>query len=71
MNVLYAETEYEKAEPLYTRALAICEKALGKSSWKILIYLDINAILLRKLKRDDEAKMLEERAKKIREAKTP
>ncbi|TLY36413.1 MAG: tetratricopeptide repeat protein [Nitrospirae bacterium] len=57
---------YAEAEPLYRRALAIDEKVLGVEHHNVLTDLQNYAALLRKMKRDDEAAKLEERAEMIR-----
>ena len=54
------------AEPLYKRALAIREKALGPEHPKVAKALLNYAVLLRATGRSDEAAKLEARAKAIR-----
>ncbi len=55
-----------EAEPLYKRALAIWEKALGAEHPLVAQSLENYAALLRKTGRDIEAVKLEARAKAIR-----
>jgi hypothetical protein len=57
---------YAEAEPLYQRALAILEKALGPSHPHVATTLENYALLLRKTKRDGEAAKMETRAQSIR-----
>ena len=52
---------YPEAEPLYQRALAICEKALGPNHPNTVTCAKNYAARLRKLGRDDEARALEAR----------
>ncbi len=54
------------AEPLYQRALAIFEKALGPEHPKVAKALLNYAVLLRATRRSDEAAKMEARAKAIR-----
>ena len=56
-----AKMRWEKAEILYTRALEIREKHLGDKHADLLPILKNYAIMLRKIKRDDDAKAVEER----------
>ncbi|MDE3052029.1 MAG: tetratricopeptide repeat protein, partial [Nitrospirota bacterium] len=56
----------EKAEPLYRRALAIRERALGPSHPEVAKTLEDLANVLRKVGRADEAVSLEARARDIR-----
>ena len=64
---LYREQgDYAKAEPLYKKALAIREKALGPTHPTLAQGLENYAGLLRKLNRIPEAEKLETRAKAIR-----
>ncbi|MCH7807903.1 MAG: tetratricopeptide repeat protein, partial [Planctomycetes bacterium] len=58
--------EYAQAEPLYKRALAIREKALGPHHPDVGGSLGNLAALYRATKRDDEAEALEKRAARIR-----
>jgi tetratricopeptide (TPR) repeat protein len=61
--------QYGKAEPLYQRALAIFEKALGPEHPNVVTVLENYALCLRAIHRSQEADLLESRAKMIR-AKT-
>jgi Tetratricopeptide repeat len=54
------------AEPLYQRALAIREKALGPEHPNVATCLENYASLLRKMGRPEEAATLEVRARAIR-----
>ncbi len=64
---LYREQgDYAKAEPLYKKALAIREKALGPTHPTLAKGLENYAALLRTLNRIPEAEKLEARAKAIR-----
>ena len=53
------------AEPLYKRALAIYEKALGPDHPHVAIHLNNLAVLYRKTDREAEAEKLEKRAAEI------
>ncbi len=67
MAALYkAQARYAEAEPLYKRALAVFEKALGPDHPHVAQSLENYAALLRKTGRGDEAAKLEARAKAIR-----
>ena len=57
---------YAEAEPLYKRALAIREKALGLEHPDVARRLENTSALPRKTGRSDEAAALEARAKAIR-----
>jgi tetratricopeptide (TPR) repeat protein len=56
----------EEAEPLFRRALPVAETALGLENPLVGRILTEYAVLLRKSKRKDHAKSLEERAQAIR-----
>jgi tetratricopeptide (TPR) repeat protein len=58
--------QYAQAQPLYTRALAIREKALGPDHPAVATSLENYAALLRAIQRDTEAEKLEARAQAIR-----
>ncbi len=62
----YAQGNYTEAEPLYQRALAIREKALGPEHPQVAQSLENYAALLRKLVREAEAGKMEARAQAIR-----
>ena len=62
----YAQGKYAEAEPLYRRALAIFEKALGPEHLDVARSLENYAKLLRKTNRKAEAAKMEVRAKAIR-----
>jgi hypothetical protein len=65
--VLYRrQGKYDQAEPLYQRALAIREKALGPEHPHTASLLKNYAALLRAMERDEEAAVLEARAEVIR-----
>jgi hypothetical protein len=57
---------YAKAEPLFQRALAIREKALGPEHPDVTKSLEDCALLLRRMGRPEEAAQLEFRAQSIR-----
>ena len=57
--------KYTEAEPLYKRALAMCEKALGPGHPLEAIVLRNMAECYKKTGKKNEAKKLEERAKII------
>ncbi len=61
-----AQGKYTEAEPLYQRALAIVEKALGPEHPQVATVLGNYAALLHKLNRDAEADKMEARAQAIR-----
>jgi tetratricopeptide (TPR) repeat protein len=67
-KLYYAQGQYAQAEPLYRRALAIKEKALGPEHPNVATTLANYADLLRKLDRTAEAETMEARAKAIRAA---
>jgi tetratricopeptide (TPR) repeat protein len=58
--------QYAKAEPLYQRTFAICEKAFGEDHPNVGVYMENYALLLRNMGRPDEAAPLESRARTIR-----
>ena len=58
--------QYAQAEPLYKRALAIWEKALGPDHPDVATSLESLAALYRATKRDEGAETLEQRAARIR-----
>ena len=58
--------KYDEAEPLFQRALAIREKALGPDHPNVALSLENYAALLRETGRGAEANKLEARAKAIR-----
>ena len=58
--------KYADAGPLYQRALAILEKALGPEHPNVATSLENYAVLLRKTDRNAEADELEKRARAIR-----
>ncbi len=62
-----AQGRYAEAEPLYKRALAIWEKALGPEHPSLANSLENYAALLRKSERTSEADKMEARAKAIRD----
>jgi tetratricopeptide (TPR) repeat protein len=62
----YNQGKYAEAEPLYKRALAISEKALGADHPAVADVLENYASLLRTTGRDSEAEKLEARASAIR-----
>jgi tetratricopeptide (TPR) repeat protein len=68
LALLYqAQGKYSEAEPLFKRALAIKEKALGPEHLSVATTLENYAALLRKTNREVEAIKLEARAKAIRD----
>ena len=62
----WSQGKYAKAEPLYRRALAIREKALGPDHPDLAQSLENYAALLRQTGRSAEATEMEARAKAIR-----
>ncbi len=62
----HGQVKYAEAEPLYERALAIREEALGAEHPHVAQSLENYAALLRKTGRDAEAARMEARAKAIR-----
>ncbi len=64
-EVYRTQGKYAEAEPLYRRALAIWEKALGPEHPNVAQGLEKYAKLLRKTNRENEAAKLEARAKAI------
>ena len=65
-ELYYNQGRYAEAEPLYRRALAKWEKALGPEHPKVATSLENSAALLRATDRADEAEKLEVRAAAIR-----
>jgi tetratricopeptide (TPR) repeat protein len=61
-----AQGKYSEAEPLYKRALVIWEKVLGPDHPHIATVLENMAEFYREIDREEEAKRLEERVKRIR-----
>lgn len=64
----------EYAEPLYQRAVSICERSLGPEHPNTLSALENYAVLLWHMEREDEARALAERVKLTRarrERETP
>ena len=61
-----AQGKYAQAEPLYQRALAIWQKALGPEHPQVAMVLENYAALLHWLNRDAEADKMEARAQAIR-----
>jgi tetratricopeptide (TPR) repeat protein len=67
LALLYrVQGQYGKAEPLYQRALAIWEKALGPEHPHLATGLENYAVLLRAIGRQEEAATMEARAQAIR-----
>ncbi len=67
LAVLYKnQGRYTEAEPLYKRALAIFEKALGPEHPSVATSLENYAVLLRETGRGAEAAKMKARAKAIR-----
>ena len=65
-ELYHTQGQYAQAEPLYKRALAIYEKALGPDHPSVATSLENYADLLQKTGRTAEAEELEERARAIR-----
>jgi tetratricopeptide (TPR) repeat protein len=61
----YAQGNYAAAEPLYKRSLAIFEKAGSPDHPQVATTLENMAELYRSMGKEDEAKKLEERGKRI------
>jgi hypothetical protein len=66
-----AQGQYAKAEPLYQRAVAIKEKALGPVHPEVATCLENYALCLRAMDRPGEAAPLEARAETIRAKLAP
>ncbi len=64
--IYYNQGQYVQAEPLYKRALAIWDKALGPNHPTVSACLENLAELYRVTNRDDEAETLEQRVVRIR-----
>jgi hypothetical protein len=72
LAAFYCSTaRYATAEPLFQRALAIAESSLGRENRLVGKILAEYAVLLRKTKRKNEAKLLETRAQAIRQSQAP
>jgi hypothetical protein len=56
----------DPAEPLFKRSLKISEKALGKNHPHVATVCENMAELCRQIGKEDEAKRLEARARRIR-----
>ena len=65
-GLYYKQGKFSEVEPLYKRALAILEKALGPEHPHVATALGNYAALLRNTERTTEAKRMEARAKAIR-----
>lgn len=65
-TLYFLQEKFAHAEPLYQRALAIVEKALGSDHPDLAVMLDNYAALLRKTDREAEAEKMDARAKAIR-----
>ncbi len=65
-SLYHTQGQYATAEPLYQRALAIREQALGPNHPAVATILENLAMLYRKTGRDQEAEPLEKRAQAIR-----
>jgi tetratricopeptide (TPR) repeat protein len=70
-NIHKARGNYDEAEPMFKRALAIFDHALDPQYPRLGAWLTDYADLLRKMKRDDEAAKLEARAAEIRAKAAP
>ena len=67
LALLYvAQAQYDKAEPLYVRAVATGEQTLGPDHADMVVLLDNYAALLRQTQRDTRAFTIQARAKAIR-----
>ena len=66
-----AQGHYDKAEPLYRRALAIREQALGAEHQEVAKSLEELAEVLRQAGRAQEAEALQARAAVIRGQRSP
>ncbi len=67
LALLYvAQEQYHKAEPLYLRAVATAEKALGPDHAGVAVLLENYATLLQQTRRDSEAAAMQARAQVIR-----
>ncbi len=65
-GLYYTQGNYERAEPVFKRALAIQEKALGPDHPHMAGSLENLAALYRATNRKQEAEKLEQRAARIR-----
>ncbi|MFA6321392.1 MAG: tetratricopeptide repeat protein, partial [Candidatus Omnitrophota bacterium] len=65
------QNKYQESEDLYKRALAITEKSFGPEHQNLVLILSNIASLYEKLGKNDEAKTLQNRAKKIYESRLP
>ena len=64
--VYQSQGKYAEAEPLFKRALAIYEKALGPEHPDVATTCQNMAELYRQIGKEDEAEKLEARARRIR-----
>jgi tetratricopeptide (TPR) repeat protein len=64
--VYQAQGRYADAEPLYERALAIKEEALGPDHPEVAVTCENMAELYRQIGKEGKAEKSEERARKIR-----
>ena len=62
----YSQGQYEKAEPLFSRSLTICEEALGPNHPKVANILNNLALLYSATKQFDKAAQCKQRADAIR-----
>jgi len=70
-RVAQVQKRYESAEELFLRALAIDEQTFGQDHLEVVEDLETYATLLRRMNREDEAALLETRAKVIRSKYRP
>lgn len=61
-----AQGRYQEAEPLYLKAITTRAQTLGPNHTAIAAMLDQYAVLLHKMNKEEQARKIEERARKIR-----
>jgi hypothetical protein len=67
LALLYvAQARYDRAEPLYMRAVATGEQSLGQDHASLAVLLENYATLLRRTERDTYAFTIQTRARAIR-----
>ncbi len=67
MAALYdSQGRYTEAEPLYKRALAIWEKAIGPDYPHVILVMESMAELYKNIGNEEEAKRLQKRVQMIR-----
>src|SRR5262249_25318872 len=67
-RALYYQDRYAEAVPVFRRAAPLVEKRLGTDTKSLIEFLELYSSCLHKASLDEEAKELEQRIKKLRQA---